>query len=133
MLDRALDCIVGEADTARTLRAVRPAALAALFDRLAAAQAGFLRDCGFSAAAQELVLLPWEGGVAEAALGLGEDRSPAAFGNLALRLPEQSVWRIEPGDFDPAIATLGFCLGAYRFETYKQAARKPARLAVPRG
>jgi len=133
MLDRALDCIAGEADTARTLRAVRPAELATLLERLAAARAGFLRDCGFSAAARELVLLPGEGGVAEAVLGLGEDRSPAAFGDLALRLPEGSVWRIEPGDFDAATATLGFCLGAYRFTAYKQAKRKPARLAVPSG
>ncbi|MEO9190896.1 MAG: leucyl aminopeptidase family protein [Acetobacteraceae bacterium] len=131
MLDQALDCIAGEADPARTLHAVRPAGFAALLDRLTPSQAGFLRDSGFAAGAQELVLLPGAAGVSEAVLGLGEDRSPAAFGNLALRLPEGSVWRIDPGDFDTATAVLGFCLGAHQFTAYKPAKRKPARLVIP--
>ncbi len=133
MLDQPLDCIAAEPALALPLHAIRPAGLAELLDRLAPAQSSYLRAAGFTGTAQELVLLPAEAGIAGAVLGLGEDRSPAAFGNLAFRLPEQTDWRIEPGDFGAALATLGFCLGAYRFTTYKASSRRPARLAVPEG
>ncbi len=63
-----------------------------------------------------------------AVLGLGEDRSPFAFGNLALRLPEGSVWQLIEGDFDTGDATLGFCLGGYRFTALKPAGRGTAHL-----
>jgi leucyl aminopeptidase len=133
MSDQALDCIAASAEATRPLRAVRPDGLDEMLAALPADQAGYLRACGFAAAAQELVLLPGDSGVAGAVLGLGADRSPHAFGGLALRLPEGSVWRIEPGDFDAAQATLGFCLGAYRFTAYKPGKRTPAKLAVPPG
>ncbi len=129
--DQALDCIAASADGARPVHAVRPAGLSGLLDTLGPDQAGYLRDVGFTAAAQELVLLPGAAGVGAAILGLGEDRSPFAFGGLPLRLPAGSVWRIEPGDFDAIQATLGFCLGAYRFSAYRPASRAPALLAVP--
>ncbi len=133
MPDQALDCIAASTETARPLHAVRPTGLADLLGSLTPGQAEFLRDSGFSAAAQELALLPGEAGVAGAVLGLGEDRSPYGFGGLAFRLPEHSVWRIEPGDFDATQASLGFCLGAYRFTAYKPGKRAPARLVVPAG
>jgi leucyl aminopeptidase len=129
--NQVLDCIAADTEGARPLRAVRPAGLPELLDRLPPDQAGYLRDVGFTAAAQELVLLPGGDGVGAAVLGLGEDRSPHAFGGLALCLPAGSVWRIEPGDFEPMGATLGFCLGAYRFTAYRAAPRAPARLATP--
>ena len=129
--DQALDCIATSAEGARPLYPVRPAGLSGLLDALPPGQAGYLRDAGFTAAAQELVLMPGANGVGAAVLGLGEDRSPYAFGGLALRLPARSVWAVQPGDFDPAQATLGFCLGAYRFTTYRPAARAPALLAPP--
>jgi leucyl aminopeptidase len=40
------------------------------------------------------------------------------------------VWRIEPGDFEPAVATLGFLLGAYRYDRWKSVRRPVATLAV---
>ncbi len=129
--DQALDCIAASPDGARPLHAVRPAGLSDLLDTLPPDQAGYLRDAGFTAAGQELVLLPGADGIGAAVLGLGEDRSPHAFGGLALCLPARSVWRIEPGDFDAMQATLGFCLGAYRFTAYRQAPRAPALLAAP--
>jgi leucyl aminopeptidase len=94
------------------------------------AQSDYLRAAGFAAAAQELLLLPGEGGVAGAVLGLGADRSPFAFGDLAFRLPAGGAWRIATGDFDAADATLGFLLGAYRYDRLKPAFRSPAVLAV---
>ncbi len=128
MPDRPLDCLVPLPDGARPLHAVRPAGLASLLDALPPGQAAFLREIGFQATAQELAYLPGEGGLSGAVLGLGEDRSPFAFGNLALRLPEGTNWRLTEGDFDLANAVLGFCLGAYRFTALKSPARGPARL-----
>jgi leucyl aminopeptidase len=128
MPDRPLDCLATLPDGARVLHAVRPSGLATLLDSLAPPQAAFLRATGFQAAAQELAYLPGEEGLAGAVLGLGNVRSPFAFGNLAFRLPEGSSWRLAEGDYDLNDAVLGFCLGAYRFSTFKSPARGPARL-----
>lgn len=65
-----------------------------------------------------------------AVLGIGTDTSPFAFGSLAMQLPEKSCWRLEPGDYDPASATLGYCLGAYRYNRFRSAERDPASLFV---
>ena len=43
-------------------------------------------------------------------------------------MPPGTDWHLTPGDYDPALAALGFCLGAYRFPAFKEP--KPiARLA----
>src|SRR5215469_7399919 len=99
MLEQSLDCLVENADTVRPLYAVRPAGLAAFLDGLPSAQSGFLRQLEFTGAAQELQFLPGEDGVAGAVLGLGDDTSPNAFGNLAYRLPEGAPWQLQPGDY----------------------------------
>ncbi len=131
MLEQTLECLVDNADATRPLYAVRPSGLAAFFDSLPAAQSRFLRQLDFTAAAQELLFLPGDEGVVGAVLGLGDDTSPAAFGNLAFRLPEGMPWHLQAGDYDAAIATLGFCLGAYRYAALKAAKRGPARLLAP--
>ena len=129
MSERSLPVVGGDAK-ARPVHAVRPEGLAALLAVLPQAQADWARAVGFAGQAQELLLLPGEGGVAGAVLGLGADRSPFAFGDLAGKLPAGGAWRIEPGDFDAADATLGFLLGAYRYERLKAARRPVASLAV---
>jgi leucyl aminopeptidase len=133
MLEQRLDFLADTAETTRPLYAVRPSGLAAFLGGLPAAQAGFLRQLGFTAAAQELFFLPGDEGVAGAVLGLGDDTSPAAFGDLAFRLPEGSPWYLKPGDYNAATATLGYCLGAYRYGALKQAKRGPATLLAPSG
>ena len=133
MLEQTLDCLIDAADATRPLHAVRPSGLAAFLDGLPQAQGRFLRQLDFTAAAQELLFLPGEDGVVGAVLGLGEDFSPAAFGNLALRLPQGMPWQLQPGDYDPGFATLGFCLGAYRYTALRAAKRGPARLLAPAG
>jgi len=127
--DRSLPVVAGDTK-ARPVHAVRPEGLAALLGGLPEPQAAWLRAAGFSGKAQELLLLPGEGGVAGAVLGLGADRSPFAFGDLAGKLPAAGAWRIEPGDFEPAVATLGFLLGAYRYDRWKSVRRPVATLAV---
>jgi len=112
---------------ARPIHAVRPASLEAILADLPKPQADFLADSGFAGRAQELVLLPGPTGVAAAVIGLGEDRSPFAFGDLAFRLPV-GAWRLGTGDFDRDGAALGFLLGAYRYRAFKPPRREPARL-----
>ena len=120
--------IATDHDGVRTLHAIRPEALAAFRAGLTPEAAASLDDAGFTGQAQQLALLA--GGAA--VLGLGEDRSPYAFGELAMRLPEGSAWQIAAGDHDPAAAALGFCLGAYSYRGFKPPRREPARLA-PQG
>jgi leucyl aminopeptidase len=141
MIDQSLPCCPDTeaarldsagAGTARPVHAVRPAGLDALLAALPATQARFLRGAGFHAQADELVLLPGAAGVAGAVLGLGAERGPHVFGSLAARLPE-GTWYLEPGEYEPPSAVLGFCLGAYRYSEFKAAGRAMARLLVPAG
>jgi leucyl aminopeptidase len=128
MLEQKLDCLTDTADGTRPLYAIRPTGLAAFLADLPPAQGEYIRQLGFTAAAQELLFLPGEDGVVGALLGISEDTSPHAFGNLAFRLPEGSRWHLQPGDHDANNATLGFCLGAYRYGALKPAKRQAARL-----
>jgi leucyl aminopeptidase len=120
MLDQTLP-VTADSAGARIVHAVRPGGLAGCLAGLAAPQADFLRGCGFTARAGEFFLLPGEGGVAAAVLGLGEDTAPHAYGGLAARLPA-GPWRITGDGLDEHAAILGFCLGAYRFSTFKKPA-----------
>jgi leucyl aminopeptidase len=133
MLEQNLDCLIEAAEATRPLHAVRPAGLAAFLDSLPEAQSNFLRQLDFTAEAQELRFLPAKSGVAGAVLGLGDDKSPAAFGNLALRLPEGEPWQLQPGDYDPAIAVLGFCLGAYCYGSLKSKQKRAAAKLLVHG
>jgi leucyl aminopeptidase len=130
MLDQTLDCIATDGADAKPIHAARPESLDALLESLPSGQAAYLRALGFAAAAGELALLPGATGIDGAVLGLGDDRSPYAFGGLAFRLPEGSVWRLLPGDYGNETATLGFCLGGYRYAALKPQKRMPARLFV---
>ena len=122
------DHIVTGAASARRLHAVRPGALGGWRAARDPASTRYLDAIGFAAKSQELALLDGPDGL-EAVLGLGSDRSPHAFGDLAHRLPE-GVWRLETGDFSMHDAVLGFCLGGYRYAAFKQAKRAPAQLLV---
>jgi len=114
---------------ARPVHAIRPDALDSFVSGLTSGQAAYLVGVGFAARPQELVLLPGETGIAAAVLGLGQDQSPFAFGDLAYRLPE-GAWRLIAGDYDADRAMLGFCLGAYRYAAFKKPRRPPATLAM---
>ena len=135
MTVRDLDCLADDGAVARPVHAVRPGGLDALLERLAPAQAGFLRDSGEAGAAGRVTLLPGGDGVAGAVLGLGTEPGFWSYGALPFALPEGSAWRLEAADgVEPADAALGFCLGAYRFAALRTAAgRGPARLVLPEG
>ncbi len=111
---------------ARVVHAARPGGLAALLAKLPRAQRDFAASAGFSGRAEEVLLLPGEGGV-DALLGLGEVRGPFVWGALASRLPA-GIWRLGEGVENSAEAVLGFCLGAYRYAAFKPA--KPGPVLV---
>ena len=131
--DRELNCVAAGMAAPLPLYPVCPAGLAQLFAALPPEHARFLEAARFNGAAQDLRLLPGGDGIGSAVLGLGDDRSPWAFGDLAFRLPEGTDWRLVPGDYDPHDAVLGFCLGAYVYPAFKAPKRAPARLAVADG
>jgi leucyl aminopeptidase len=133
MLDQSIYFIIDTPDGTRPVHIVRPDGLAGFLDTLPPAQAGFLRDTAFGAKQGELRLLPGAEGVAGAALGIGSDASPFVFGHLPMQLPETIAWRLEPGDYDQLAATLGYCLGGYRYSGLRSEGRKPASLFVPNG
>ena len=116
-----------------SLHAVRPAELADLLGRLPPPAASFLGASGFAAKSGETLLLPGAEGLAGAVLGLGEEEGPWPFGAAPFALPAGTLWRLAPGSYDAGLATLGWQLGAYRYDRHKPAARGPARLEAPAG
>jgi leucyl aminopeptidase len=131
MIDRTIDCVVTDGVGMRPVYPVRPQGLDGFLAGLPPAQAAWLRQLGFRAERDQLMFLPGPDGVAGAVLGLGSDTSPFAFGSLPSRLPAEGVWRLEPGDYDPDPATLGFALGAYRFGDFLGNDKPVARLLGP--
>ena len=131
MIDQSLPCVEASV-AARSLYAVRPNDLPNLLAKLTTVQHGYLTGSGFTGGAGELALLPGDAGVVGAVAGLGADHGPNAFGSLATRLPEGD-WALVAGDFDLGTAALGFCLGAYSYQGFKQPKRAVARLVTPSG
>jgi leucyl aminopeptidase len=117
----------------RKVLPVRPEGLASALAALPTQARNYATQAGFSAETGELLLLPGGDGIGAALLGLGDDRTPFVFGDLPNRLPAATVWGLEPGDYDPEAAVLGFGLGAYRFISYKSPKRPPALLLLPEG
>jgi leucyl aminopeptidase len=66
--------------------------------------------------------------------GIGLPADVWSLAHLAQALPPGD-YRLAgmPAGLDPALAALGFALGAYRFDRYRAARRDPARLVVPDG
>jgi leucyl aminopeptidase len=126
-----LEGLTARAMGALPLHAVRPDGLTAFLGDLPAAVAAFLRAAGFAAKAGEFALLPGPDGLAGAVVGLGQDNAPWAFGALARGLPSGTAWRLASGPQDPAQATLGWALGAYRPHRHKTPGPAPALLEIP--
>jgi leucyl aminopeptidase len=130
MIDQKLDCLIEPDDRALPLHTVRPPLLDTFLAGLPDNQRAWLRATGFAAKTGELRLLPGADGLCGAVLGLGDDRSPHVFGALPAQLPEASIWRLASGDHDIAAATLGFCLGSYRYGIGRPAERQFAKLVA---
>ena len=100
--------------------------------RLTAAQRRWLADSGFGAAAGTFALLADAAGKLVRVLVGVDARDPlAALAALPCSLPEANYHLADEGVLgDPALAALGWALGAYQFNRYRQPKRAPARLAV---
>ncbi len=127
--DCLLDSSATEAVGALPLYPLRPAQVEHF--RPGSPEAGFLARMGFSAGAGQLVIGPDPETGLFAALGLGADSSPFAYGGLARGLPEGTVWRFAGPPPDPAAAIFGFAAGAYHYGKFMKETRRPVRLVLP--
>ncbi|MFT3754620.1 MAG: leucyl aminopeptidase family protein [Pseudoxanthomonas sp.] len=85
----------------------------------------------FTAAPGSLLLLPGEGGIVGAAIGVGDTLDPHAYAHAAFGLPAGDwILANELDDAARAALQLGWGLGAYRFTRYKKPLREAARLQL---
>ncbi|TCH98885.1 leucyl aminopeptidase family protein [Roseococcus sp. SYP-B2431] len=118
-----LPCLVPDAAQALPLHVVTPEGWEGL------PGAGFAKASGFAGKPGEIALLPGGDGIAGALFGA--PRMAEGYGALPFGLPEGTSWTLMGGD--PGQATLGWCLGAYRYTRFKAGKRPPARLVPPAG
>ena len=87
---------------------------------------------GFVAEANSVLLLPdAEGAPLAALVGVGDASDPFVLAACPFALPPGTYALNSTGlRIEPAVALLGWGLGAYRFERYRKAARAPARLLL---
>jgi leucyl aminopeptidase len=100
--------------------------------RLTAAHKRWLGDSGFAAAPGTFALLSDAAGKLVRVLVGVEPRQPlAALAALPFGLPEATYHLADEGVLDDrSQAALGWALGAYQFDRYRQPKRAPAQLAV---
>ncbi|MFO1074939.1 MAG: leucyl aminopeptidase family protein, partial [Geminicoccaceae bacterium] len=107
-------------------------------DWLASAPAparAWLEATGFKARAGATALLPGADGALDGALLiLSEPAEPWDVAGLVAVLPAGS-WRLAdgPGQIPAGLAALGWALGCYRFERYRQPEGPRPKLALPEG
>ena len=119
--------------TAAPIRLVAPDALDPWRRSLPENARGWLDRAGFTGGSGQFAWLPGTDGQPEAvAVGTGDGAGLATLGELAHKLTE-GEYRLD-ADIEPELrrqVLLGWGLGAYRFERYKQADRAPTRLLLP--
>lgn len=101
-------------------RASQPAAIGAWLD----AQ-------NFTAAPGSMLALPGESGIGGAIVGIGDPLDPYSYAHAPFALPQGS-WQLATAleQAQRAALQLGWGLGSYRFDRYKQPPRSPARLVL---
>jgi leucyl aminopeptidase len=115
--------------------AVAPDGLAAAGGSFDLRTADWITASGFAAEAGATLLLPdANGNLAGVLFGLGDanadDRTPLIAGRLATALPA-GTYRLGHGFDNPALATVAFALGAYRFSRYRRDLPNGPRLVIP--
>ncbi len=131
------DCLLPAdgGESAIPVHALAKAGLAGLADALGPRAAAWASAAGFTAAAGDICLIPnGEGGPAAVLFGLGnDDGAPSLLaGKLPANLPA-GTYRLGDGFADPALASLAWALGAYRFRRYRDGGEAPRRLVLPAG
>jgi leucyl aminopeptidase len=110
---------------------LRPSELDGFLESLGSAAAAFVRAQGFTAKPHTLALIPGPNGLAGALLGLGDDRSPYAFGSVAAMLPAGQTWHLAEGSYERDDAALGIQLGRYRFGRFRSPTEPAAIIHLP--
>ena len=129
--------LASDHDAATPIFAVTPESLATASSALSEAACAFAAAQGFEPKAGNHCLLPRADGGLEAVL-FGVDPAsakrpdPFIAGKLPTVLPD-GAYRLEGAWPEPALATLAWLLGGYRFEHYREPAKKRVRLVPPRG
>ncbi|MGI9400331.1 MAG: leucyl aminopeptidase family protein [Rhizobiaceae bacterium] len=112
---------------------LEPKSLASLPDNLPDIASAWMKSTGFTAKSGQLCLVPRPDGKIECALfGLGDNANPMSAGRLARLLPAGD-WSFAGEVTNPELSTLGFLLGAYRFDKYRQQKKAVAKLVAPKG
>ncbi len=125
------DAYATASDTARPLYCVHSSGLDAWRQAQPSAIGQWLDAQSYTATSGSVLLLPGEGGISGAVLGVSDPNDPFAYAHAPYALPPGD-WRLE-GELDDAARRalqLGWGLGAYRFTRYKQPTRAPARLVL---
>lgn len=120
-----------DSTSARRIEVVTKTALA---ERVAddASLKAWVEACGFKASSGSVCFVPQPGDIAPSVLiGAGEAADLWTLGGAPFALPEGDY--IIDGGIDGRYAALGWGLGAYRFDRYKQVERGAAGLVWPDG
>ena len=131
------DCLLpaDSAEPAVPVHAVTAADLPELPHTLSVRFAKWAAAAGFAAAAGEVCLVPdADSSPAAVLFGLGEGTGGPSLlaGALPAKLPA-GTYRLASGFADPALASLAWALGAYRFGRYRKDAPARPRLVLPAG
>ncbi len=133
------DCLLpaDSGEPAVPVHAVTGDGLAALSATLAPRAAAWAAASGFTAGSGEVCLVPGaDGGPTAVLFGMGGNRGEGSAdpsliaGKLPASLPA-GAYRLASGFADPALASLAWALGAYRFTRYRKNAAALRRLVLP--
>jgi leucyl aminopeptidase len=117
--------------------AVSKAELPAWRERAAASERDWVATAGFTGEAGKVVLVPGKDGrLGRVVVGVAESEAAMwALAGLSETLPE-GRYRVDavPAESDPSSIALGWALGTYSFDRYRETKKKSgARLAFPQG
>ncbi|MDX1550224.1 MAG: leucyl aminopeptidase family protein [Lysobacter spongiicola] len=123
--------LVNASPNALPLHLVDRSGMAAWRDAQPEAVRTWIEANGFEGAPGSVLLLPGDDGIRGAVVGTADPLDPYSYGQAPYALPPLTFKLT--GVKDPAVAAaarLGWGLGAYRFDRYKQPPRQPAMLQV---
>jgi leucyl aminopeptidase len=125
---RAITCFASPSSNAVPVTPIAASELSAWLEAQPTEIAAFVKGAGFKADAGRVLALPAKTGICGFIAGK-DAKDPLWAGALAATLPE-GIYRFEGLSAEELErAALAWGLGAYQFNTYKQAKRAPAQLA----
>ncbi|MEQ9452068.1 MAG: leucyl aminopeptidase family protein [Pseudomonadales bacterium] len=121
------DVLLDTADNPTRIQLVKTESFDAFSAQLSATDRDWLARQNFTARSGQLAWLEQEGAPL-AVIGWDGQDNLATLGGLPLQLPEGDYQLL---DSVSGLQLLGWALGAYQYDRYKDAKRKPARLVLP--